>query len=54
MEYIGWDICPDIGAHFLVYPAVPAESECHAVGVRSFFAPTPVPGPYMGCRVVAE
>ena len=54
LKYICWDICPDIGAYFLVYPDVPAESDCRSVNGRALFAPTPVPGPYTGCRAVAE
>ena len=54
VKYICWDICPDIGAYYLVYLEMTAEYECQALSGRPLFAPTPVPGPYIGCRVVAE
>jgi len=51
-KFICWDICPEVGAVFLLYMGVGTELECDAALGVPLYSREPIPGRFWGCRPV--
>ena len=53
-KFICWDVCPDVGAVFLLYENVETKFDCESMPGAPLISPEPDPGQYWGCRPIVD